>query len=84
MSNHKFKTHIGDEVEVEVEFDYSPAEVETRYYPGCAEEVDVCSVEIEGDCTKDILEILSDPVIKALEVECFEHLNSMSDANEPD
>ena len=75
MSNHKFDTHIG-EIAVEISFDYQPAECAGRYYPGCEESVDLCSVEMTQHPERvDILAILSKKAIADLETESFEHLS---------
>lgn len=62
--SHTFKTSVGDEVKVTVEFNH-------YNYPERDEYTDILHVMSNGTC---ILEILSDKVIKALEAECFEHL----------
>ena len=72
MSNHKFKTHI-DDVEVEISFDYQPSEVATRYYPGCDESVELCSVTTV--LTRVELFGLNPECIAQIESECFEHLS---------
>lgn len=46
-------------VEFDVEFDYQPAEPETRTEPVCSEDIDLCSITIENKGNKvDIMELL--------------------------
>ena len=86
--SYTFKTSIGDEVKVVVDFDYQPSEPADKpgegCYPGCAEAAEVNSVWVGGYSHWCILEVLNDRVLSHLEEKCLEHLNSMSDANEPD
>ena len=49
-------------VELDIEFYFSPAETEVRYYgdgsgyPGCAEEVEIYSIEHNGDSVMELVE----------------------------
>jgi len=52
-----------DEIKLEVEFDYQPAEPQTRDYPGCAEEIDLIQVMHENT---DILPMLSEDAIEKI------------------
>ncbi len=70
MSNHSFHTSLGDGIPVRIEFDWQPKEPGTLEYPGCDESVEINEVLLE---TYDLLEILSNEVISALQVECLEH-----------
>ena len=71
MSSYTFNTSIG-EVAVKVDFDYQAAEPETLEYPGCAENVELCSVIMINDDKFELLGILDKAAISELKAECLE------------
>ena len=53
-----------------VDFDYNPAEAQTRHYPGCCESVDINEVrDSEGDLIKEYAYEL---IMDELEIACLE------------
>jgi len=73
-----FKTRIGQgNVEVEVEFDYSPAEDKEEFYPGCQEDAEIESVKWNswrGEV--DVLDLLSEDQIEDLWEQAIKHVHS--------
>ena len=58
----------GDEIEVEVDFDFQPAESMTQYYPGCDAQVDINYVENvenkeEVELTKEDEELMEERIM---------------------
>ena len=79
MSEFTQTLYFGDlgEQDVEVEFDYQPAERMTRDDPGCSAEVEITSVKWRGlelisDCCKDLID--------ALEQAAFDYLDGERDS----
>lgn len=72
MSSGHFTTKIASEIEVEVWYDWQPEEKQTRDYPGCAEEIAITDVYVDGDSSKCILEALCAGVIDALVQELYD------------
>lgn len=70
MREHKFYSTIGDEVNASVTFTWSPAEPATRDYPGCDAELDIESVLVDNDESKNITDALSEYELKRLYKEC--------------
>lgn len=68
------KAHI--ELEVEIDYDTSPAEPQTLNYPGCDAELTIISVLAEG---KEILDALTLGEIESLERQAREHETAMND-----
>lgn len=65
------------EMDCDIEFDYQPAERQTRSDPGCDAEVTITSVKWRGlellsDCCKDLIE--------ALEQDAFDYLDGERDS----
>ena len=69
----KLDTHIGEEISVEVHFDYQPYERPTNTYPGAEASVTITEVRVDSDKDKDIFGILSEAVLEDLEGRCEEH-----------
>ena len=73
-----FKTRIGQgNVEVEVEFDYSPAEDKEEFYPGCQEDAEIESVKWNswrGEV--DVLDLLSEDQVEYLWEQAIEYVHS--------
>ena len=72
MKEQHITTHIGDEIQVVVFFDYRPFEPQTRDDPGCDSEVTINSICIDGHKENDIEAILNEETIDAIRIECFE------------
>lgn len=70
MKTHKFYSTIGDEVNVSVTFNWSPAEPATLEYPGCDEEVEIESVLVDDDENKNVNDSLSEETWHRLYEEC--------------
>ena len=74
--------YIGDELPVIVHYDFQPFEPESGTihngdaYPGCDASADIYQVKV-GDA--DIVEVLSDDCISALEEACVEYENKPDD-----
>jgi hypothetical protein len=64
--------HDYNEVAVEVEYDYQPAERATSTYPGCDESVVINEV-IREDTGRDILADLHPDALENLRIEILEH-----------
>jgi len=75
MSEHNFETVVGYEIDITVYFDFSPAEEETRIDPGWPAKVDITAVRVDGIVNQDIQYVLSDTVLDALKMECWDELN---------
>jgi hypothetical protein len=55
---------IGKKTEVDVHYHYTPAETQSLYDPGWPEEIEIISVELDGD---DIMGDLSDACLDKIE-----------------
>jgi hypothetical protein len=78
MSEIEFKTYIGEDVEVVVFFEIQPEEKQTRYYPGCPEEVVFNDITLMDG--KSISDLLKQEVFDTLEIQCKEHANELAAA----
>ena len=78
MKEQKFKTHIGDEVEVTVWFDYEPFQPQTRTDPEFMAQVTINAVLIDEDDDQDIADILKKDIIEHLKEKCFGYLEEQS------
>lgn len=74
MKEQKMKTQIGSEIDVTVFFDYTPEQKETYFDEGICSLWTVNAVLVDGDESKDILEVLSDAQVEILSQECEEYL----------
>ena len=82
---HNFSTILTDEIEVTVYFDFEPEEKQTHDCPGCPAELIINTVLIDDNENKDVLYVLNDLSIEALEKEAEQYLlDQISDPNEPD
>ena len=75
MKEIKYQTQIGDEINVTVLFDYAPAQAKTVLDDACDEDLTINEILVDGDESKDILEIFSDDALDKLEMECVEFIN---------
>ena len=75
MKEIKYQTQIGDEINVTVLFDYMPAQAKTALDDACDEDLTINEILVDGDESKDILEIFSDDALDKLEQECVEFVN---------
>jgi hypothetical protein len=62
----KFRTWIGSDTTVLVEFDYQPREPMTREHPGCDERATITAVATETFPDDDILDCLSGDCVEML------------------
>jgi hypothetical protein len=78
MSEHTIKSTIGEDLSVEVSFDYEPAEAMTYDHPGCnADVVNIVAHHIaDGMFRKDITDDLSAKCMDRLKMECFESVEN--------
>ena len=60
-----------DEIDIEIEFDYQPAEAMTRHYPGCDEDLDFCGFTMIE--TGAEIEIIDDDLLDQLRVAILEY-----------
>jgi hypothetical protein len=77
-----YKTHIenvGEEIEIEVDYDYQPYEDMTRHYPGCNEDAEITSI-IMTDTGAEI-DIIDDDLLEELRVSILEHVAEESEYN---
>ena len=75
MKEIKLNTQIGDEINVTVLFDYVPAQAKTVLDDACDEDLTINEILVDGDESKDILEIFSDDALDKLEQECIEFVS---------
>jgi len=75
MSELKFDTTIGEDVEVVIHFDYQPEEKRTFDCPGCPEEVVINDVLLQSG--ESIVDLLNDKALDEIEPKCFDHMNSL-------
>ena len=71
--SHFFETTIenaGEEIDIQIEFDYQPYEPMTRHYPGCSEVVDFCGFTNNGA----EIEIIDDDLLDQLRIQILEHI----------
>lgn len=68
------ETTIGADIEIEVFFDYESAQRQTEDSPGHEAEVEINTVYLAGSNTLEISEILSEEILKQLDVECHEQI----------
>jgi hypothetical protein len=78
---HTFQTLIGEDLPVDVEFDYTPGEPmilnpPDRADPGCDAEVEILAVTCNGI---DFERTLNEATIDMLEQECFAHIKGLQD-----
>lgn len=76
------ETHIGDEIEVRVWFDYEPPQFQTYWEPGCDSEIEINAVLVEGDKEKNIADILSPETLEHLRMRCFEYMEAEQELHE--
>ncbi len=79
MSEHSIITMIGEDVEIEVFFDYTPAQKQTNWDPHYPSEVDVNAILLMVNETVDFLGILSEEIFEGIRLQCFEDRESNDD-----
>ena len=72
MKEIKLNTQIGDEINVTVLFDYVPAQAKTVLDDACDEDLTINEILVDGDESKDILEIVNDDTFEKLKAEFLE------------
>jgi len=75
MSELKFDTTIGEDVEVVVHFDYQPEEKQTFDCPGIPEEVLINDVLLQSG--ESIVDLLNQTAFDQIEPKCFDHINNL-------
>jgi len=75
MTELKFDTTIGEDVEVVVHFDYQPEEKRTSDCPGSPEELIINDVVLQSG--ESIVDLLNDAAINEIEPKCLDHINSL-------
>lgn len=76
MGEIKYKTYIGEDVNVIVYFEIQPEEKQTMEYPGCPMEVIFNDITlVDGP---SIVDLLRDEVIDGLKADCIEHANELA------
>lgn len=82
MSEHSITTHIGEDIEVLVWFDYQPKEKQTHDDPGCDSEVTINGVmtgNLDGDGGQCLMSVLSTDIMMGLRLQCFESMETTND-----
>ena len=75
MSELKFDTTIGEDVEVVVHFDYQAEEKQTFDCPGSREEVVINDVVLQSG--ESIVDLLNQSAFNEIKPKCFDHMNSL-------
>ena len=75
MKELKLNTQIGDEINVTVLFDYVPGQAETAFDDERDEDLTINGILVDGDESKDILQIIHAECTDLLEERCIEFVN---------
>ena len=79
---HSIETHIADEIEVTVWFDYEPAEEQRWMQPGFSSEVRINAVYVDNNPDKEISGVLGQTTLESLTDKCFEHMEAEQEPHE--
>jgi len=86
MSSHDIPLMVGDDVEVVVYYEYTPAEKQTWDHPGCEAEIEISGVYLKVEHGSklphhpvDILSLIDDSIFDEIEQKIWDSLEGYDD-----